>query len=152
MSDLVREYIDIVMEILLAALIIAVIVALNFLSRQAYSTFVFNKTAVGELETTAEFYEYTNRTVTGSDVIDVIQKYARVYTFEVQLDTGDTYEFSYNGEGKINPVTGERYGDQIWSMEFLSQLFGTAIYDRFDSTLLKQNDCVIGIKFVREGI
>ena len=148
MSDLVREYIDIVMEILLAALIIAVIVALNFLSRQAYSTFVFNKTAVGELETTAEFYEYTNRTVTGSDVIDVIQKYARVYTFEVQLDTGD----SYYGEGKINPVTGERYGDQIWSMEFLSQLFGTAIYDRFDSTLLKQNDCVIGIKFVREGI
>ena len=49
---------------------------MNFLSRQAYSTFVFNKTAVGELETTAEFYEYTNRIVTGSDVIDVIQKYA----------------------------------------------------------------------------
>lgn len=139
-------------EIILTSLVTAIIVSLAFLSRQAYSNYVFNKTAIGGLETTAEFYDYTNRTISGSDVIDVIQKYARVYTFEVDLDTTGTYEFSYVGESKINPVTGERYGDKIWSLEFLSSLFGTAIYDRFDSTLLKQNDAIVGIKFVREGI
>ena len=148
MSDEVKESAYLAFEVLLGATILTFVVVLLFFGRAVHNNKVQGLSSTDNSKELVELYSYNNKTVKGSDIVEVINKYARVHRFEINISESDKFVIDYSTEhDSIKNGGGE--GQEIWSSEYVTKLLGRSIYDSYYSTILYENEQVMGMKFDR---
>lgn len=143
MEDLIKEYIKIIMDLLLASLLLTVIVIFNTMSHSVANDMELQREAVHQIEEYSKVYPYDNKEVVGSDIAEAVIKFARYYNFEIVID-GITY--------KIDSDTEKTLGSKIWTEEYIvNSVLQSDVVSKFEATLIKDNyGHISGIKFVKK--
>lgn len=138
-------------DALLTAVIMGVVLSFTVVANDAINTKNRLDEASANISKYSQLYEFDDKIVNGSDVVDIILTYARIYDFVIELD-GRTIEFSRNAENETNSLTGRPYGITLWSRENINRRIGTNVSSRFVSTIMLDESAVniIGIKFKGE--
>lgn len=143
MDDLIKEYIKIIMDLLLVSLLLTVIVIFNTMSHSVANDMELQREAVNQIEEYSKVYPYDNKEVVGSDIAEAIIKFARYYNFEIVID-GINY--------KIDSDTEKTLGSKIWTEEYIvNSVLKSDVVSKFEATLIKDNyGYISGIKFVKK--
>lgn len=136
-------------ELIIHAALVAVIAVFSI-----FGTNLMNKTKAQSvsqniLQDKSRFYLYDDTIVTGSDVIDVITQNARLYKFTIDNGTNKV-EISSPMERQVNPDTGELYGREIWTIDYLTDLMGQDIQANYSSTIKYVNGGIESFNFKKE--
>lgn len=143
MDDIIKEYIKIIMDLVLASLLLTVIVIFNTLSHSVANDMELQREAVQQIEEYNKVYPYDNKEVVGSDIIEAVVKFARYYNFEIVI--GSTIY-------KIDSNTEKALGSKIWTEEYIvNSVLQSDVASKFQATLIKDNyGYISGIKFVKK--
>lgn len=101
MDNEVREAVKIAIELMIAAVVIGVIATALYFGHSLMNTRNYSETSADILEAQADLYNYTSQTINGSDVLDLIVTYARLYDFAV-VDTNGNVLFKRTSENKLD--------------------------------------------------
>jgi len=143
MEEPIKEYITITAEILLVSILLALIAILGLASRNALRVVELENNSKAIMQEYRELNMYDNKIILGSDIPEVITKYIRYYSFEIQLN--DTvYKISYDKE--------KSYGEQIWTADYIiNEILKDDIYSRFKSIINKDKyGFISGMTFIKE--
>ncbi len=143
MEEPIKEYITITAEILLVSILLALIAILGLASRNALRVVELENNSKAIMQEYRELNMYDNKIILGSDIPEVITKYIRYYSFEIQLN--DTvYKISYDKE--------KSYGEQIWTVDYIiNEILKDDIYSRFKSIINKDKyGFISGMTFIKE--
>ena len=141
----------IAIDLILTAVVLGIVVAFTIVSHDVYNLKLRQDTTTINIRNYAELYEYNDKIVSGSDIVDIILLYARVYDFKIDTDT-ETIYFDSTAESEINSQTGLIYGLDLWSKETINRKLGTFINDSFKSEIELDDTgtYVVGITFTKE--
>lgn len=141
----VHEALRLGIDLVITATIISIIATFTFLSYSTYAIKNRQDSVRVNTETYSELYEYNNRAVSGSDVVDIIITYARVFDFEVDIN-GRIVTFDGVSESKNN------IGVKLWSKDNITRELGDSVNGKFKSELLKSSDgeLILGLRFTKE--
>ncbi len=141
----------IAIELIITSVVLGVVVAFTLVSNDMYSLKTRQDTTTVNMRNYAELYEYDDKVVTGSDIVDIVLLYSRVYDFNIETDH-ETINFNSVAERDIDSYTGKPYGISLWSREVINRKLGTFINSKFTSkiNLDDTGTYVIGITFTKE--
>lgn len=140
-------------ELAITALLIGIVASYSYLAYRSYSGKMRYDSANKLMESMTLFYDYDNKTVTGSDIVEVITANIRLYTFEIKTATGTTI-ISVPNESKKDKY-GNRYGISLWSDKYIREtVIGDNMFSKYTAKLTKNptGDVITGIKFTQEGV
>lgn len=142
MEDSTREYIKIASSILVISIVVGFAVLATSLAYSARAQYIQNKDINSNLVEYSEFYEYDDTTVNGSDIVEVILKYQRLYAFRILDDRGNV----------VHVISNQRerdLGSKIWTQEYIiTELLKNDVYREYKSILnVDDYGSIMGIDF-----
>ena len=140
MDDLIKTYVLTTIDVILAAIIIAVILMLAIPSKEVYNISSTGTDYSNNIKEYKDLYMYDNTSIKGIDIVEAITKYSRIFKFTIVVG-GITHTIDYETEvATSNP--------DIWSSDYIiKQVIPNSIDSIFKSELDIENS---SITFVEE--
>lgn len=124
MDGEVKESIKIGIELIISATVIAVIASALWLGHSLISIRTIENASTVLLEEQANLYKYSNTEITGSDVVDLMVTYARVYDFVVVDKAGNS----------VNKIVTRTTANKIedWTAESINSSMESYLYNKYN--------------------
>lgn len=153
MNEQISESFNISITLAITAIVIGIISTFGYIGKEMYRSKLMQNSANIMMEAKYELYDYDNRIVKGSDVINVIVENVRIYDFKIKTSRG-TYNISSSAENEKD-IYGEIYGKKIWQDDYIRKnILGGILFSDFSSKLIRNEtqDIIIGVEFIQEGV
>lgn len=145
----ISEVYKLAIDLILTATVLGIVISFAFVSHTAFSLKNQQDSTNINIQKYSELYEYDNKIVNGSDVVDIILLYTRVYDFEIK-----------DGPNDKNPIKFDRIAEEdtglglmLWERKNIVDTLGGDIGSDFKSKINFDDTgtYVIGITFTKEG-
>lgn len=124
MDEEVRESIKIGIELIICAAIISIIATTLWFGNSLVSIRNAENASAILLEEQANLYKYSNTEITGSDVVDLIVTYARIYDFVVVDKVGSS----------VNKIITRTSANKLedWTVESINSGMESYLYNKYN--------------------
>lgn len=144
MSNLLRNYIGIVFSLFLFAILLSFIIPITSLSEGMMGVHLERKAMRNDLLAQREIMFYSNKYLTGDDLMMAAEKYGR--TLDIRVDLGT------NRGNQVLTIDEWAVSSQNYNVSQLRKFLGSTALGEFHSTLLRDSSGTIsGISFEYVG-
>ena len=143
----VNDSVYIAFQLLLCALIIGAIAVSLFIGKSLVNAKQRDEIGVSMQQDNSQFYSYLNSTISGSDIVDLMVTYAKIYDFVVVGGNSNNVNVLYTKfeETDIEEFKPIKIREDLQSMRLLDKKYTMRL-------LLTPDKCqILGIVFEKEG-